>query len=68
VEAGDADGITIVSEMASATGTSLGAGTDPSRPAARHSEERLEASELPVERRVDMNITGAIRKAAAHLG
>lgn len=36
--------------------------------AARRSEERIEAPELPVERWVDIDINVAISKAAARLG
>jgi hypothetical protein len=67
VEAVDADGSTIVSENDLCDWNNPWYKDRSFQAAARRSEERLEASELPVERWVDIDVNDAIAKAAARL-
>jgi hypothetical protein len=68
VKAVDADGQTIVSEDDLSDWDNPWYKDRTFQTAVRRSEEGLEASELPVDRWVDINVDDAIRKAAAHLG
>lgn len=63
----DAEGATIVTDEDVWDWGKEWARNDPFKSALRRSEEILEASELPVERWVDINVNDAIAKAAARL-
>lgn len=64
----DANGGTIVTDDDVWDWDKEWARNHPFKAALRRSEEILEASELPVDRWVDINVNDAIRKAAARLG
>ena len=67
VEAVDADGNLIVSESDLCDWDNPLSKDRSFQEAARRSEERLEASQLPVERCVDIDVNNALAKAAARL-